>query len=97
MAIDWYNENEHRSYPFIENKTSMLKNSEILDCGFYLKNTDAKSVWLKSKVTAGETVTYEFTYDNCPEPLSFSAPVSNSWTCVWDENPNWFGFCVIGR
>lgn len=98
MAVDWYNENANRTYPFVENKSANLSNNEILDCGFYLKNMDAPTIYLSNKDENATTVSYTFSYADCEHPLTFTAPKATEWQTVWssaDDN-SWYGFCVIG-
>ena len=61
---DWYNTNEHRSYPFIENHSDSLPTCEIVDCKFFLLNADDTKVYLASRTegTNSETGKEEITY-----------------------------------
>ena len=60
---DWYNANEHRCYPFIENRSpsESLPEKEIVDCRFFLKNAKDTTVYLSSReeievVEDGDTI-----------------------------------------
>lgn len=97
---DWYNTNEHRSYPFIENlneeSRKKLPSKEIIDCRFFLKNVKDNFVYLKSREETDDSVIYTFgTSDETLNP-SFTVEKSTDFKVVKAEEDRWYGFCVFG-
>lgn len=97
---DWYNTNEHRSYPFKENNDEKsikkLPYKEIVDCRFFLKNAKSNFVYLKSREDNGNSITYTFgTSDETLNP-AFTVEKSAEFKVVRAEEDRWYGFCVFG-
>lgn len=97
---DWYNTNEHRSYPFIENhdpkSLKKLPQKEILDCRFFLKNVSNNLVYLKSREETENSVIYTFgTTDESLNP-TFEVEKSDSIKIIKANEDRWYGFCVFG-
>ena len=93
---DWYNTNEHRSYPFIENlsPSEPLPEKEIVDCKFFLLNADNPKVWLYSREKDGNTITYTFKTENLD--MVFEVPVDEEYKVIWKHEKEWYGFVVFG-
>ena len=100
----WCNQNENRSYPFIQNQdTTRLSNSEILDCRFYITNPENESdlkVFLQSKEETENGIVYTFCHKSgtIEHALSFTVSEGEDWQCVWNtDDPQFYGFIITGR
>ena len=97
---DWYNTNEHRSYPFVENlsPSKPLPENEILDCRFYLKNAEDTKVYLYSRTVGENEITYVFKTN--VGDIELSVPKTHNYKVIkFGENDGinfGYGFVVFG-
>ena len=95
---DWYNANEHRSYPFIENHSDSLPQKEIVDCRFYLKNAKNTEVYLYSRTVGENEITYVFRTN--VGNLTLNVPKTPDYKVMKfgeDDGIDWgYGFVVFG-
>ena len=98
---DWYNTNEHRSYPFIENhdeeSLKRLPYNEILDCRFFLKNVKSNLVYLKSREELENEVIYTFGTSDVNINPTFRVEKNAGVQVIKDGDDRWYGFCVFGN
>ena len=93
---DWYNTNEHRSYPFIENHSDSLPTCEIVDCKFFILNTDNPKVWLASRGEDRVNNKNTYIFKNGDLEMKFEAPRDEEYKVVWKYEKDWYGFVVFG-
>lgn len=100
---DWYNANEHRSYPFIENRKASepLAEKEIVDCKFFLINATDATVYLESKseVVDEETneVRLKYTFHTANGNIELTVPKTPDYKVVkFNEEGIGYGFVVFG-
>lgn len=91
---DWYNANENRSYPFIENNSDSLPKKEIVDCRFFLKNAKDTTVYLSSRETSGDNIIYTFKTD--VGDIELTVPQTPDYKVVKFNEEFGYGFVVFG-
>ena len=93
---DWYNANEHRCYPFIENRSpsESLPEKEIVDCRFFLKNAKDTTVYLSSREASGDNIIYTFKTD--VGDIELTVPKTPDYKVIKFDEDFGYGFVVFG-
>lgn len=111
--INFYNENESRDYPFIDNDNpAEVPHEVVVDCGFIFGPTaefiaGTSSVWLAEVIRVGTTTTLTFRTDAgdlAAEELVFSFDDADGEYATKfedittdEDTQKWEGFVTIGR
>lgn len=99
---DWYNTNEHRSYPFIENlsPSESLPEKEIVDCKFFLKNAGDTKVYLYSREEGINEETGEeeirYTFRTNVGDIKLAVPKTPDYKVIKFNESFGYGFVVFG-
>lgn len=89
----FYNDNEHRDYPFVQNESATgLPDAVVVDVGLIMGldcefNENSHKVWLYSVEKANSDITFVLKTDAHPNPLIFVVPAAaEEWTTIYAES-----------